>query len=85
MVAIIVNGNIVTLFFEKEKINMKRVLNNSTLLSALSSNLFVAWSIDFPLMDAMYDLLAFIRSRSMILAICQDPDALVVKAHLSGF
>ena len=56
----IVNGNIVTLFFfEKEKMNMKRILKTYPVVSTLSLTCLLLGLLTSFFGDAMYDLLAF--------------------------
>ena len=55
----VVNGNIVTLFFEKEKINMKRILTIYPVISTLALICLLLGLLTSFYGDAMYDLLAF--------------------------
>lgn len=55
----VVNGYIVTLFFEKEKRNMKRILKTYPVVSTLSLTCLLLGLLTSFYGDAMYDLLAF--------------------------
>ena len=55
----VVNGDIVTLFFEKEKINMKRILTTYPVISTLALICLLLGLLTSFYGDAMYDLLAF--------------------------
>ena len=55
----VVNGYIVTLFFEKEKRNMKRILKTYPVVSTLSLTCLLLGLLTSFFGDAMYDLLAF--------------------------
>ena len=55
----VVNGDIVTLFFEKEKINMKRILTTYPVISTLALICLSLGLLTSFYGDAMYDLLAF--------------------------
>ena len=55
----VVNGDIVTLFFEKEKINMKRILITYPVISTLALICLLLGLLTSFYGDAMYDLLAF--------------------------
>ena len=55
----VVNGDIVTLFFEKEKMNMKRILKTYPVVSTLSLTCLLLGLLTSFYGDAMYDLLAF--------------------------
>lgn len=55
----VVNGYIVTLFFEKEKRNMKRILKTYPVISTLSLTCLLLGLLTSFFGDAMYDLLAF--------------------------
>ena len=55
----VVNGDIVTLFFEKEKINMKRILITYPVISTLALICLSLGLLTSFYGDAMYDLLAF--------------------------
>ena len=55
----VVNGYIVTLFFEKEKMNMKRILKTYPVVSTLSLTCLLLGLLTSFYGDAMYDLLAF--------------------------
>lgn len=55
----IVNGNNVTLFFEKEKMNMKRILTTSPVISTIALICLLLGLLTSFNGDAMYDLLAF--------------------------
>lgn len=53
------NGQIAKLFFEKEKMNMKRILKTYPVVSTLSLTCFFLGLLTSFYGDAMYDLLAF--------------------------
>ena len=55
----VVNGYIVTLFFEKEKMNMKKILKTYPVVSTLSLTCLLLGLLTSFYGDAMYDLLAF--------------------------
>lgn len=55
----VVNGYIATLFFEKEKRNMKRILKTYPVVSTLSLTCLLLGLLTSFFGDAMYDLLAF--------------------------
>ena len=55
----VVNGDIVTLFFEKEKMNMKRILTTSPVISTIALICLLLALLTSFYRDAMYDLLAF--------------------------
>ena len=55
----VVNGYIVTLFFEKEKRNMKRILKTYPVVSTLSLTCLLLGLLPSFFGGAMYDLLAF--------------------------
>ena len=55
----VVNGDVVTLFFEKEKINMKRILTTYPVISTLALICLLLGLLTSFYGDAMYDLLAF--------------------------
>ena len=55
----VVNGDIVTLFFEKEKINMKRILTTYPVISTLALICLLLGLLTSFCGDARYDLLAF--------------------------
>lgn len=55
----VVNRYIVALFFEKEKMNMKRILKTYPVVSTLSLTCLLLGLLTSFLGDAMYDLLAF--------------------------
>ena len=55
----VVNGDIVTLFFEKEKMNMKRILTTYPVISTLALICLLLGLLTSFYGDAMYDLLAF--------------------------
>ena len=55
----VVNGYIVTLFFEKEKRNMKRILKTYPVVSTLSLTCLLLGLLTSFFGDAIYDLLAF--------------------------
>ena len=55
----VVNRYIVTLFFEKEKMNMKRILKTYPVVSTLSLTCLLLGLLTSFFGDAMYDLLAF--------------------------
>ena len=55
----VVNGYIVTLFFEKEKRNMKRILKTYPVVSTLSLTCLLLGLLTSFYGDAMYDLFAF--------------------------
>ena len=55
----VVNGYIVTLFFEKEKRNMKRILTTYPIISTLALICLLLGLLTSFYGDAMYDLLAF--------------------------
>ena len=55
----VMNGQIAKLFFEKEKMNMKRILKTYPVVSTLSLTCFFLGLLTSFYGDAMYDLLAF--------------------------
>lgn len=55
----VMNGQITKLFFEKKKMNMKRILKTYPVVSTLSLTCFFLGLLTFFYGDAMYDLLAF--------------------------
>ena len=55
----VVDGDVVTLFFEKEKMNMKRILKTDPVVSTLSLTCLLLGLLTSFYGDAMYDLLAF--------------------------
>ena len=55
----VMNGQISKLFFEKEKMNMKRILKTYPVVSTLSLTCFFLGLLTSFYGDAMYDLLAF--------------------------
>ena len=55
----VMNGQIAKLFFEKEKMNMKRILKTYPVVSTLSLTCLLLGLLTSFYGDAMYDLLAF--------------------------